>query len=76
MRNLALLTVTQTSLAERLSPSTSLSAVAFDLDEDALYVAAEYQTDDADVVVEVWKYEGYSGHDMSYDSMSVSMDAS
>ena len=56
MRNLSLLSTVEDTLAKHLPPLAIVSAVAFDLDEDALYVAAERQTDDADVIVEVWKY--------------------
>ena len=52
------------------APSTSVSGVAFDLDEDALYVAAERQTEDAEVEVEVWKLSQYSERDDGYNGAS------
>lgn len=72
MRNLSLLRTRQDVLAGHVEPTTSVSAVALDLDEDALYIAAERQTQDADVEVEVWKLEHYAERDSEYDFESVS----
>ncbi|KAJ3555021.1 hypothetical protein NM688_g2799 [Phlebia brevispora] len=68
MRNLSLLSTVQQSLGAVFSPSTTLSAITLDLDEDALYVAAERQTDDADVEIEVFKLGRYSEGNVDYDA--------
>lgn len=58
MRNLILLSTSQQTLPE--ASTTSVSAIAIDLDEDTLFVAAERQTEDGDVEVEVLKLPRYS----------------
>ena len=58
MRNLSLLRTSHIPLPEGLPPSSSISAVALDLDENAAFVAVEKQFPDADVEVEVWKVGG------------------
>lgn len=57
MRNLSLIRTSHIPLPEDLPSSSSISAVTFDLDEDAAFVAVERQTADADVEVEVWKVD-------------------
>ncbi|KAF7791354.1 hypothetical protein EIP86_002368 [Pleurotus ostreatoroseus] len=68
MRNLSLLHKIEQRLPEALSSTSSLSAIAFDLDEDALFVAAERQTEDADVEVEVLKLPYVSDYTTPRDS--------
>ncbi|KIP09060.1 hypothetical protein PHLGIDRAFT_68294 [Phlebiopsis gigantea 11061_1 CR5-6] len=58
MRNLALLRTSHVPLPEGLPSSSSVTAVALDLDEDATFAAVERQTADADVEVEVWRVGG------------------
>ena len=72
MRNLCLLGTKNISFSGRVSSDTVVSAVALDLDEDSLYVATEHDTEDTDVVLEVWKIQGYSQQDDGYDPDSVS----
>jgi elongator complex protein 1 len=50
MRNLGLQTVQNIPL-----PDANISAVAIDLEEDAIYVTSERQNADADVEVEIFK---------------------
>ena len=71
MRNLALLNTNQISLPESVAPGSTLSGIALDLDEDVLYAATERQTEDADVVVEVWKFEQYSDRSAASEGASV-----
>jgi elongator complex protein 1 len=52
MRNLGLRAVHNIAL-----PNANLSAVAIDLEEDAIYVASERQNADADIEVEIFKLE-------------------
>ena len=52
MRNLGLRAVHSIVL-----PNANLSAVAVDLEEDAIYVASERQNADADIEVEIFKLE-------------------
>ena len=52
MRNLGLRAVHNVAL-----PKANLSAVAIDLEEDAIYVTSERQDADADIEVEVFKLE-------------------
>lgn len=55
MRNLSLFRTSHIPLA---SATGSITAVTADLDQDALYVATERITEDADVEVNVWAAEG------------------
>ena len=52
MRNLGLQAVQNIAL-----PNANLSAVAIDLEEDAIYVTSERQNADADIEVEIFKLE-------------------
>jgi len=52
MRNLGLQAVHNIAL-----PSANISAVAIDLEEDAIYVTSERQNADADIEVEIFKLE-------------------
>lgn len=52
MRNLGLRAVHNVAL-----PNTDISAVAIDLEQDAIYVTSERQNADADIEVEVFKLE-------------------
>ena len=52
MRNLGLRAVHNIAL-----PNANLSAVAIDLEEDAIYVTSERRNADADVEVEIFKLE-------------------
>ena len=52
MRNLGLRDVQDIAL-----PSANISAVAIDLEEDAIYVTSERQNADADIEVEIFKLE-------------------
>ena len=52
MRNLGLRAVHNIAL-----PNANLSAVAIDLEEDAIYVTSEGRNADADVEVEIFKLE-------------------
>ena len=58
MRNLSLLRTSRVPLPDGGPPSSSIACVALDLDEDAMYVAVEKQTPDADVEVDIWKVAG------------------
>jgi hypothetical protein len=58
MRNLSLSRSRFTSLP---SAKSNVSAIAFDLDYDALYVASEHQNFDADVDIELYKLENVGG---------------
>jgi len=51
MRNLGLRAVHNIAF-----PNANLSAVAIDLEEDAIYVASERQNADADIEVEIFKF--------------------
>ena len=52
MRNLGLRAVQNIAL-----PNANLSAVAIDLEEGAIYVTSERQNADADIEVEIFKFE-------------------
>jgi elongator complex protein 1 len=52
MRNLGLRAVHDIAL-----PDANVSAVAIDLEQDAIYVTSERQNADADIEVEVYKLE-------------------
>jgi len=52
MRNLGLRAVHNIAL-----PNVNLSAVAIDIEEDAIYVTSERQNADADIEVEIFKLE-------------------
>jgi len=54
MRNLGLRVVHDIAL-----PNANISAVAIDLEEDAIYVASERQNADADIEVEIFKLESH-----------------
>ena len=71
MRNLSLLHRIEYRLPEALPSTTSLSAIAFDLDESALFVAAERQTEDAEVEVEVLKLPYVSDYTTLRDPLLV-----
>lgn len=55
MRNLSLFRTSHIPLS---SAAGSITAVTADLDQDALYVATERITEDADIEVNVWAADG------------------
>lgn len=56
MRNLSLLGTT--SYIQSVGQGESISALAFDLDENAQYIATELVSEDGDVNVKLWKTDG------------------
>ena len=71
MRNLTLLGSKHLSFEGLISPDAVVSTVALDLDEDCLYVATEHDTEAADVLIELWKFEEYSREGDDYGNNSV-----